>query len=305
MGSVNFTLGSQNLIQNVIFKTTSALGLVGGANAVFKNVKVTNTSATASRNAITLSGSGNQCIQCEAISYRGNGISIISNSFYNVTGCYIHDSNVGISMSGGSTSFASITNNIIEGCVTDAFTATNSGPGIFIGSNTLYGAENKLGIGINTTTGLVSYTVTNNIIYGFATGISDADVNFAQYGDYNDFYNNTNDVNAAANWQKGPHDIAVNPSFTNVVQRTGSTATTTAGNHLVQSGATFQTWGITAGVDFVYIKSGTGVTAGIYGILSVDSETQITVDITLTANATADKVWQITQGHNFLPTGAV
>ncbi len=47
------------------------------------------------------------------------------------------------------------------------------------------------------------------------------------------------------------------------------------------------------------IVSGTGVTAGIYGIASVDSETQITTDITLTAEATANKVFSIPVGHNY------
>lgn len=166
-------------------------------------------------------------------------------------------------------------------------------------NNTLYGAENKLGTGLNLGASSRGITFMNNILYGFVTGVTFATTTNINWDDYNNYFNNTTDIGTAAAWQKGPNDIALNPSFANVTQRTGATATTTAGNHLVQTGALFQTWGITPGVDYIYIKSGTGPATGVYGILSVDSETQITVDLTLTANATADKVWQITQGNNF------
>ena len=156
-------------------------------------------------------------------------------------------------------------------------------------NNTLYGAENKLGIGLAAAVSDNNITAFNNIIYGFATGADGNHTGTANTDDYNNYFNNTSDVSSTAQWQKGSHDTALDPAFSSVQQRTGSTATTTAGNHLVQSGATFVTWGVTAGRDYVYIKSGTGVTAQVYGIASVDSETQITADVTLTANATADK----------------
>jgi hypothetical protein len=223
---------------------------------------------------------------------------------------YVHDCNVGVSFTGSN--IGSIIGNIIANCVTTACDITAGGSNslpLYILNNTFYGAENKLGTGlkVNATGGTMN-VVMNNIFYGFATAISNSALgtNAAQnfFDDYNDFYNNTADLGGAASWSKGANDIAVNPSFANAVQRTGSTATTTTGNHLVQTGATFQTWGVQPG-DVVQIVSGTGPTAGHYDIASVDSETQITVTQTLTANATANKVWQITQGHNFAPTGAV
>jgi thiamine biosynthesis lipoprotein ApbE len=112
--------------------------------------------------------------------------------------------------------------------------------------------------------------VQNTILYGFATGVTHATLNKVCYDDNNNYYNNTSDVSDVTMWRKGPNTIAVDPDFTDVVERSGSTATTTAGNHLVQTGATFQTWNITPGRDYLYLVSGTGVTAGIYGIASVD-----------------------------------
>ncbi len=241
-------------------------------------------------------------IGCEIICYRGYGVALNQVSGTGVSaaiGNYIHDCSTGVI--GGVQ--GDLINNIIASCSSKAIDG-NADNGMIVYGNTIYGAENKLGIGINTPS--IS-TFLNNIIDGFVSGFGGSATTYAGYSDYNCFNNNTNNINATDSGAFfGANDLTTtNPSFTSVTQRTGATATTTSGNHLVQSAATFQTWGITAGVDCVYIKSGTGVTAGIYGILSVDSETQITVDVTLTANATADKVWQITQGHNFLPTGAI
>lgn len=299
MGTNNCTMGGNSIINNIIITGSNNSILNNGANTVLNNVKILNNSTTAGRNCFATNNAQTTCNACEFISYRGNAI-LLANTSSRLSGCYIHDSDVGILINGAQEPV--INNCIISSNISQAI--NNIGTPITlmanISGNTLYGAESKKGIGINfSVTGSTFVNVQNNIIYGFTTGVFQQDVNTSGTDDYNNYFNNTNDVNAVANWQKGSHDTAINPSFTSVTQRTGATASTTAGNHLVQSGALFQTWGITAGVDCVYISAGTGVTAGIYGILSVDSETQITVDITLTANATADKVWSITQGHNF------
>lgn len=294
-GAITFTTGADNHLYHLVFKgTTSSATTSSGSRTVWINCKGVNTS---SGNAFGLqSNTRSVLINCEALSYRGTAINCGTNAQM-VAYCYVHDSDIGVS--GNAASFIFL-GNIVASCVTaavDCPATTNAQPIIF--GNTLYGAENKLGVGIRVATASTQMQlILNNVIAGFVTGLSHADANQnGGYSDYNDFYNNTTD---RSNFAAGPNDVAVNPSFVDVVQRTGSTATTTAGNHLVQAGATFVTWGVTAGRDFVYIKSGTSVTAGIYGILSVDSETQITVDVTLTANATADKVWQITTGQNFL-----
>lgn len=281
---------------SVCFGSTSSDGTI-------ISCKATNTSTTAGRAAF---GGGGKYINCEGISYRGSAFilpaaaSVPTGYFYNEA----HDSNIGFSAdTTGNGSITLLSGNIVRGCVTSAIDTTGTiNCNTIIMNNTLYGAENKLGTGMNFVTALGRILAMNNNIYGFATGIAHADVQASGYGDYNNFFNNTVDINTANHWQKGFNDTALNPNFASVSQVTGATATTTTGNHLVQSGATFVTSGVTAGRDYVYIKSGTGVTAGIYGILSVDSETQITADITLVADATADKVWQITVGHNLAIT---
>lgn len=298
MGTNGFQGGAYFNIYSMQFTGSGSTTLNANTGTGLYYCKAINTSTTASRSAI-YSGSGTTGIifGCEAVCYYGYGIYVSINSV--VAGCYIHDCAIGIHSGTGGTN-TRIYNNIISSCTTSAFdnTVAFTTPSDIIG-NTFYGAENKTGLGLNILTATVLMKVFNNIFYGFTTAVTHPDVQTGNIDNYNCYYNNTNDVSDVTHWQKGMNDVTVNPTFTNVTQITGTTATTTAGNHLVQSGATFITSGVVAGVDYVYIKSGTGVTAGVYGIVSVDSETQITVDNTLTADATANKSWQITLGHNF------
>lgn len=287
--------GNEFRWKNLIMTTTEAGGFVfTGSRQDLISCKVTNISTSADRIAI---GSGAQGLiaGCEIICYRGIGISCGA-TFRTLYGNYIHDCNVGVNSLTTDTS-PKIFNNIISSCYTTALNiaVAVANHWVVIG-NTFYGAENKLGIGINLVTGCRRLTLFNNIFYGYTTGIVSADVSNSDNANYNNFYNNTTN---RTSWKGGLNDLAVDPTFTSITQRTGSTATTTAGNHLVQTGATFTTWGVTAGTHYLIIKSGTGVTAGIYGITSVDSETQITTDVTLSADATADKTWQIVTGLNW------
>lgn len=301
-GAAAFTLSgaNYNLYGIQITGTAANLFAINGTNSIAVNCKVYNSSTSTNRNALSSNGAFNRFINCEGISLRGYAINIPAVGIQFIINCYAHDSSVGIFNNSAGTLpivIGTIISNNYTGGYLNQVNADVSG--VYIDGNTFYGAENKLGLALSFLSGSAPIHFTNNIIYGFTTGFTSGSTQTAGYDNYNNYFNNTADVSSTSAWQKGSNDIAVNPSFTNVVQRTGATATTTSGNHLVQSGATFQTWGITPGVDFVYIKSGTGVTVGVYGILSVDSETQITTDVTLSANATADKVWQITQGCNF------
>ncbi len=304
-GANSFTKSGQMF--SIIFTGTAASVLGNGAaqtgGALTVGCKIVNSSATAARVALLQRNSGSGTVyNNEIISYRGIAIQDVvatTNSTYMYN--YIHDSDTGFQITNATVSPVVIRGNIVEGCVTYSIDGVNViPPYLTIDGNTFYGAENKLGIAIGIQTAdAQTVTVLNNIFYGFATALSIADVQASVgQGDYNNFFNNTSDF-TANHWQRGVNDLALNPLFTSVAQVKGTTATTTAGNHLVDSGQTFVTKGVTAGRDYVYVVSGTGVTVGIYGILSVDSETQITTDITLTANAVADKTYQITTGHNF------
>lgn len=286
------TLGGTADYISLRFTTTDTAGVVMGSLNKIINCRFLNSSTTADRIALTNAANG-YIFGCEIISYFGTGLSFTSTGV--IENCYIHDCKKGTIVNGITA--------VISGCIFSCFSSkaieVTGNPVLYLFNNTFYGTEAKAGTGVDILTGSRIVRGLNNIFYGFTAGISSADVQTAGSMDRNNFYNNTNDINDATKWQKGPNDLALDPTFTSVTQRSGSTATTTAGNHLVQSGATFQTWGVTASRDYVYISAGTGVTAGIYGILSVDSETQITADITLAANATADKVWSITTGRDF------
>lgn len=297
------TLGGGWFLSHVTATGTAAIMITTGSSAIVRHVKATNGSTTAARAAFSNGSADTMFISCEGISYRGIAFNMSSVSGI-MFGCYAHHSNIGMSSSTTSAGLQVFLSNIFAGCVTAAIQFTGAAvPRQFISNNTLVGSVNKRGIGVSLATGCTDIALLNNIIYGFTTGVSHADsAQTIGFDDFNDYNNNTTDV---TNWTKGAADITTAPAFTSFVERSGSTATTGASNTLTQTGATFVTWGVTAGTDQIYISAGTGVTAGVYGILSVDSETQITADVTLSSNATADKVWSITQGHNFLPTGSI
>lgn len=300
-GSSAFTFPSAWGVHGMEIRSTNGVTAALTAPVIVDNCKVIN-SGTGSVIGINPVGSNMIVMNSEVICYRGKAIQL-SAANCSVVRCIIHDSDIGIALGLGSNSGA-IQENVIHSCKTGSI-VTNVAAGqtgrMVIQRNTLFGSTNTTGIGLSLVTGTTNIAFLQNIVTGFVTGVSNADTSTSNVDDFNDYYNNDADVSAAGQWQKGANDAAVNPSFANVGQITGATATTTSGNHLVQSGATFITSGVVAGQHYVCIISGTGVTAGIYGIASVDSETQITTDITLTANATADKVWQITTGFDFNP----
>ncbi len=294
-GAAIFTPPTSCYLRNITFTGTANPVVAGGPSTRFVGCKVLNTSTTADQVALTIANNG-YVFGCDLCSIRGTALSASSVTSL-IDGNYIHDSSQGVVLASGGTYI----NNIFACNVTSGITTPIATGNTIISGNTFYGTESKLGIGINNITATMGGSIFNNIFYGLATGVSIFASQSQIFSDYNCYYNNTTDV---TNIGKGKNDIAVNPAFTSVTERTGTTATTTSGNHLVQSGATFQTWGVTTS-DFLYVASGTGPTAGIYQIASVDSETQITTTQTLTANATADKTWFIIQGRNFLPTGAI
>ena len=303
----NFTFGANWESLFFAFTTTGSTGVTTGSGGKFKHTKVTNISTTAAREAITASGDA-FLFACEAISYRGRALrALVSSSRFISKGCYFHDSDVGVFMNGLSSRFLSSC--IVEGNVTAAIDSTGTGASsqIYVDSCTLYGSVNTTGIGINIVTGYVYLYVTNSIIAGFVTGISHADVQTMSFDDYNCFNNNDTDT---VNWRKGSNDTTTAPAFTSVGQVTGTTGAFVAGNgKLVDTTKNFTSLGVVAGQDCVYIISGTGVTAGIYGISSISTTTNpndtLNLDINPGTDTTADKVYQITVGHNFSVTGAI
>lgn len=290
--AAGFTLGDYWRMNNIQLTTTGGVtALTTGQRNIVVNCKITD-KATSAQTAVSMSNYS-QIIDCEIICYRGTCLA--GGNTHSVTNSYIHDCLIGIKNTGaGGSSDCNYSGNLFSGCVTAAiqFSAGNTLL-MAISKNTIYGAENKLGIGLSLSTGTGVSSFTNNIVYGCVTGVSDADTGYNDsYDDFNCYNNNTTDV---TNWVKGPSDIATNPTFTSVAQVTGTTATTAAGV-LTDNSADFSN--VVAGRDFIYIISGTGVTAGVYGITAATLHT-VTPDLAPGNNATGDKVYQITTGRNW------
>lgn len=301
VAATSFSCGNIVNTNTVIFTGTGATVLVGGSLTITLGCKVVNTSTTSTRIGISATSAG-QIIDSEITSYRGRAFSALS-STCQVDGSYIHSSVTGISSTSNA---ATVAFTLIESCITTAITYLVSSNLASIQNCILYGTEAQMGIGITLGTGSAGARVFNNVIYGFATGVSHADVNQAGYDNYNTYFNNTANVNAATNWQIGPNSISVNPAFTNVSQVTGTTGAFTAANNiLVDTTQNFVSAGVVAGRDYVYIISGTGLTnSGMYvGITSITTTTNTNDTLRLdTAQGTStvtDKVYTITVGHNF------
>lgn len=299
-----FTLGTRWVIKNLRTTGTGTAALAIGNTGIAINVKARNTSTTAARPAIA-TNTNTQLFNVEAISWRGIAISN-GNTAGVLYGCNAHDSDEGLRVASTGSPLVVASRSIFHSNKTAAvrMTTTTTGPTI-IDNCTLYGAENKLGIGLSVPTGATAQSIKNSIIYGFATGVSCADTNSEGFDDYNDYYNNTSDVSSVTQWQKGPHCVAVDPAFTNVTQVTGSGATSST-NVLTDGSADFTALGVTT-LDHINLVSGTGTgfVAAIFGITSVGTTT-LTLSSNITSSGSGSSiVYQLTLGKNFLPTGSV
>lgn len=295
LGSNAFTLASDYSVFSIQYTGSGANTLTTATLSKVFSCKITNTSTTNDQNALNLGSTSNIISGCEMISYRGVACNVSSGGT-TVQGCYIHDSNVGVAC--GVNAMVAL-DNIIADNVTKAIDLTAApSSNITIEGNTLYGAENKLGTSITLVTGTVQLRLLNNIIYGFVAGMTAADVSTMGFDDYNNYYNNTADVSDATKWQKGLHDIAVNPSFTNVTQLTGSGASSST-NVLTDAGANFGS--VVDNQDFVYLSagSGTGIALKKY-LITAHTTTTLTVSSNITSSGSGSAIaYQVTLGHNF------
>lgn len=290
-GANSFTCSSNWFSQNLIWTGTATIVLATSSNHMMMNCKVTNSSPTAARTAVSLSAtSGIMLLGNEFVSQMGQAVNS-SGSVAGVHGNYIHDSDIGYS---ASAVIQQLTYNIFESNKTAGFSTAATDIRSDIINNTFYGSEAKFGGGVTTTgaTGSNLY-IYNNIFYGLATGILIGTVQQDSIvGDYNDYFNNTTDRTRMA---QGLHSLALNPTFTGASQLTGATATT-SGSVLTQAGGDFSS--VTDNVDYCHILSGTGATVGCY-LITAHTATTITLNNAPGTNATADKVWFVGVGHNF------
>lgn len=203
-GANSPVFGNYNKISNIRGSTTGIYGLLGGNFSTFFNCDGANTSGTADRWGLSIANYS--CFTlCSGSSTNGYGISLGAGAMY---GCYTYSSIYGVSCLG----ITVILNSIIRGSTAGIKTTDTSLLGFTCIGNTIYGAETPAGTGISFPVGAIYGVVwiNNNIIYGWATGISLDPILNNVFEDYNDFFNNTNDV---VNLTKGPNDLALNPQF--------------------------------------------------------------------------------------------
>lgn len=214
-GANTATFTSYYMISNLTITTTAASGLAAGTGSLIQNCKSTNSSGTVNRDAFRTSTSGcdgYRIIDCEAVSTNGycflntgnnsEGVKVLRN--------YFHDSSVGYN-SGSGNSVPIIENNIFD-TVTYPIRLNSNDGHAYVNGNTLYGAETPTGTGIQLyATTPVGVVITNNIIYGFTTGINSAAVVGTNYYNHNNIYNCTTPL---VNVTAGPNDVSINPQFT-------------------------------------------------------------------------------------------
>ena len=295
MGSNTFVGGTYQNWENIRVTGISSTPFVGGTGSVMCNMSGKNTSTTAGRPG--LRGGADGIVQDnEGVSLAGPAIDTVT-SGTRIIGNYCHDSSIGISL--GSSRDQAI-GNIIHSC-TVAGIDENSASGLAnIYANTIYGREAQEGIGIRLANTAPGNNLVSNIVYGCATGISQTTAQLkSNVGRNNVLFNNG--TNATNYTLDATDTTGTDPSFTAAAQLTGTTATI-SGSTLTQTGAF--TANVTDNVSYLHVISGTGATVGIYPITSHTNDV-LTVTGTIGTNATADKVWYIHYGTDFLPTGSV
>lgn len=289
--SFSLALGQYKVLSNFRITGTANPVLNTSTGGVMINLKVTNTTVGSGSVAITNSTNG-LVFNCEAVSQNGVAVNLSTSS--RLIASYIHDSDIGVQTAA---SGAQVIFNVFEACRSYGFRNTSTGNEQFstVLSNTFYGREAKIGTGIEfaVATTHPSNMLFNNIFYGLTNGIVQLTAQkLSNIGDYNDFFNNTTNLTLST---PGLHDLAIDPSFGNAAQITGTTATTN-GSVLTQSGGDFSS--VQDNVDYLHVLSGTSVTTGGYLITS-HTATTLTVNNTLGTSIAGNVVYFITTGHNF------
>lgn len=255
--------------------------------------KFFNTSTTVNRSCFVGSAGLHQF--CEFISQNGS-CTTAKGTFY---GCYFHDSATGFT---GALTDVQLLNCVLAALNTTAFTSSSAtGLNIF-SNNTFYGRlSTPTGVGINfsAAAGAVNNRIFNNIIAGFATGISISTVeSFSNLGGYNDMFGNTADT---SNYTRDPTGLSLDPGFIDVTEIAISNGTITGGTAvLTSSGADFSS--VEDGVDFFRIISNTGGTGTFIANYLITSHTATTLTFNNnagTSGSATSVVGFVQTGHNY------
>lgn len=289
MAANNISLSGSYTIKNMMFTGTASTVFSHGVDGLVENCKFVSASSLL-RTAFS-QNSGGSAINSEFISQNGN--AIIPGVVGFVHGCYIHDSLIGMLLSGSNS--AAISFNIIERTKEAGFSTSSLLLRTRFLNNTFYGNYSvNIGTGIYASgirTG--SMILENNIFYGYDKAIYiNNTIQNSLVENYNDFYRNSTDrINIAT----GTNSIGVDPGFVDMTEIYGTTATT-SGSVLTQNNYNDFT-SVEDGHDYVRVMGGTGVTAGNYLIVSHSSYT-LTVNNALGTSSAGNVTYVIGTGHN-------
>ena len=267
-------------VENIRVSTTNTNGLTLDIDGHVSNCKSVNSSQTANRYAILVDG---LIHNSEGVSYFG--IALRTNMF--VSNSYAHDSLTCIyaGLNGGL-----VYGNIAENCGTGIYTVQASA---ITAQNTLF-ANTK---GIDANSSFFNNLFSGNIFHSNTTGIVGmGDGYTGLVSGYNNYYNNGTDVSGIV---KSPSSIALDPGFTDAVLISGTVATTSGG--VLTAGVAKDFSGIVDNSDYIWIISGTGVTANEYHLITGhnDGADTLTLDPDPGDSAAGDISWQVTVGHDF------
>ncbi len=247
------------------------------------NVKIYNSSTNSGRlGIIFITG---MAFNCEVISNRGYGFN--SGSSARFIANYIHNCGInGFFLT--SDIGVTVEDNLVISCATGVdWVGSAFGK---MSNNTIY--EFTLGVDCSTARQMIFL---NNDIDTGTTGISWDTANNTNILDYNNYFNLGTDITNAT---KGDNATALDSEFAGVTLLSGSSGT--------YAGTTFDAEeaidmsSIVVNRDYIWIKSGTGMTAGHSLITSVDDGAdQVVCDIDSGENVAGDIVWSIVTGHDF------
>ena len=305
-GTLTYTSGGNWDLYNMRFFGTSTVVYAQSAANKFINSQVYNLSSTADRAAIQTSTDG-YIAGSEFVSLRGRAVQL-GNAVGIVFASYIHASNEGVYLAyaQGQT----IINNIIEDNVLNGINlnAAVIAKTEIIG-NTIVGAPTprSSSTGIKMATGVTDIRAINNILSGWATGVSHADTQSVGVDLNNVYYNNAANTNGSGNWAVSSTSITgTDPAFTAYTAISGTGATSTTNVLTAGSGTPFTN--VVDKFDFVYItcptSCGTGFAAGMYPISAHDGTTLTlawegsAINVTTSGNGSGIS-WEIIQGHNY------
>lgn len=177
-------------IENIQFtKTGGSSYLLGlGAGNTLKNIKASNSTATASQYAVQLN-TNNTIISSDISCTNGWAIYTNTNIAW-IYGSYIHDSVYGV-YGGGP---LNVVNCILDTNSTAALRASTAN-NHFIYGNTFYNGASPAGSAVTATSGTYAI-IMNNIFEGFSTPVVWTTASPTNILDYNAYYNNTSASNS-------------------------------------------------------------------------------------------------------------